>query len=334
MTNTRFRLCLLSAVLVSAPASAQSAAAAGTGLYVAPSSAAYGLLANAAGKILADARASVPDLEVVVIYDQATFGSVPYYPSAVEQIKSVLSSLCGNTGANHANAFALGDAGAAASGLAALIGVTLPSYAINGQALTTIDTTALVGVFASVAKGDPHPIAVINPAYLLPAVSAGNVTCRNYPESQSVASLWALAAVEAHRLEGTPAANAEPGKSALARYQKVSDVYLAADKGVPLLSKLLVVESLLYSIADPAHTAVVDMKLDGAGIESTTMTVLWFRSTRVSSNVLAHYSILKVRKAGSGLALTLDKPGYANYMMKNVKLKRVGSSVMPAGTIN
>jgi hypothetical protein len=114
----------------------------------------------------------------------------------------------------------------------------------------------------------------------------------------------------------------------------LSDVYLAADKGMPLLSKLLIVESLLDSIADPLHTAVIDMKLDGAGIDSTTRTILWWRSTKISFNVLAHYSILKVDLDGDRLALTLAKPGYANFMIKDMDQQRFAGSLISAGDLN
>jgi hypothetical protein len=327
------RFFVIAALVAAVPACAQSAAAVagGTGLYVAPSSQAYALLTNAAQKMLDDTRAGVPGVQAVVLYDPATFANVPYYPSAVEQVKLALRGLCKAPGQPRVEALGPADLGAAASGLAALIGVTLPSYAISGQAVTTIDTSALVGVFAAAAK--QASLAVINPVYLLPAEAAGGIGCGNFETSQSIASLWALAAVTAHNLEGTAAANVEPGKSALAQFKKLSDVYLAADKGMPLLSKLLVVESLLYSISDPEHTAVIDMKLDGAGIDSTTRTILWWRSTKVSSNVLAHYSVLKVGVNGGRLALTLVTPGYVNFMTKDINQKTF-SSAAPLGTIN
>ncbi len=332
MTTTRFRSLLLSVALGTSTALAQSAAVAGgTGLYVAPASGAYSLLANVSNKMLMDIQARVPGVQAVVLYDQATFGNVPYYVSAVDQIKIALRSLCGVPG-THVEGIGPADLGTAASGLAALINVTLPSYAINGQAITTIDTSALAGVFATVARAGS--VAVINPVYLMPAKAAGGGSCGNYETIQSIATLWTLAALEARRLAATAAATVEPGKSALAQFQKLNDVYLAADKGMPLLSKLLIVESLLFSITDPGHTAVIDMKLDGAGIDSTTRTILWWRSTRISSNVLAHYSILKVERDGSRLTLTLDKPGYANFMMKNVDQKRFAGSLAPIGDIN
>jgi hypothetical protein len=163
--------------------------------------------------MLTDVRGAVPGVKAVVIYDQATFSSVPYYSSAVEHVKTTLSGLCAPPSAAHIEAVSPADLGTAASGLAALIGVTLPSYAINGQAITTIDTSALAGVFASVATGGS--VAVINPVYLLPPRVAAGLNCGTYPASQSISALWALAATEARQLTGTAASNADPVKSAL-----------------------------------------------------------------------------------------------------------------------
>jgi len=339
---TTQRLFLLSAVLVTAPAFAQVTVPGGTGLYVAPSSGAYALLTTAASQMLTDVQSSVPNPNVVVIYDHATFSNVPYYPSAIAQIKYALTGLC-PAPAGLRTSVAPVDVGNAASGLAALIGVTLPAYAINGQAISTIDTSALVGSFASVAK--EKSITVINPVYLLPAKVEDEVDCKSYQTSQSIAALWALAATQAQDLAAKLAAAKEDAdkaaarkkaidKAALERYQKLSDVYLAADKGIPLLSKLLIVESLLRSITCPAHTAVIDMKLDGAGIDSTTRTILWWRSTTFSSNVLAHYYILKVDQDDNQLTLTLLKPGSVNFMMKDVPLKQFAGSMTPTGKIN
>ena len=50
--------------------------------------------------------------------------------------------------------------------------------------------------------------------------------------------------------------------------------------------------------------------------------------------MLAHYSILKVNRVGSHLTLTLDRPGYVNFVMKDVDQKSFPTSVKPEGDIN
>jgi hypothetical protein len=150
-----------------------------------------------------------------------------------------------------------------------------------------------------------------------------------------VADLWAAVADQARILRAKPGSDTDPAsKAALAEYQKILDVYLAADKGLPLLSKLLIVESLVFSGTDPSQVAVVDMRLDGVGIDSTTRTILWWRGTKFSSNVVAHYAILSVRRSDDKMSLTLVKPGYVNFMLKDVNQKGFGSSVQPQGNIN
>jgi hypothetical protein len=198
--------------------------------------------------------------------------------------------------------------------------------------VASIDTAPLSGVSSTVVES--KGITVINPVYLLPAQAHPNVDCNNYPQSQSIATLWALAVVKAKDLTASPSAGTDPAKTALAQFQKVSDAFLAADKGLPLLGKLLIVESMLLTITDPAHTAVIDMKLDGAGIDSTTRAIFWWWKTRISANVLAHYSILKVAKDSSKLALILVKPGYANCLITGVDQNGFAVPTSPHGTIN
>ncbi len=306
---------------------------------MAPTSAAYALLTNAANQIVTDAHASIPKATTLVIYDQATFGNMAYYPSALGQLKSSMGHICDaitppapGTVTNFSVSV---DAGSSASALASLIGLTLPAYAIQGQAVT-IDNTALIASVEAVAQAAPYSMNVINPAYLLPATQQSPLDCKskNYLKSSSVADLWAALADQAGILRAKRGSDTDAAsKAALAEYQKILDTYLAADKGLPLLSKLLLVESLVFSV-DPSTVAVIDMRLDGVGIDSTSRTILWWRSTKFSSNVLAHYAILSVRRSDDKMSLTLVKPGYVNFMLKDVNQKGLRSSVQPLGNIN
>lgn len=317
---------------------AQAPVPSGTGLYVAPTSAAYADLTNAARAILADLQSNFPTAQTYIIYDQQTFAAIPYYESALNLVRNSLKKIWlaeGKSCGLRSNALDLTGLGTAASGLASLIAVTLPSYAIQGQSVT-LDTSALIAAFAAAASSSVPPRTVILPAYLLPATASGRPlqSCNEFDASDSLADLWSAAATEASNAQLLPAATKDPLKTALDDYQKLRDVFLASDKGVPLLGKLLIVEGLAKLIVNPAQLAVVDMKLDAVGIDSTTRSVLWWRTTRFSANVMAHYSLLSVQGSGHGFALALKKPGYVNIVTQNVDPKRFSSSVAPAGKIN
>jgi hypothetical protein len=74
-------------------------------------------MSNAADQMLNDAKSSVPGVKAIVLFDQGTFANVPYYLTAVDQIKLVLGGPCG-TGAVHVEDLSgVGDIGTGASGL-------------------------------------------------------------------------------------------------------------------------------------------------------------------------------------------------------------------------
>ncbi len=326
---------LLLALLV-APVLAQSGAppAAGNGPFVVPTSAAYAQLTNAAETILADVKATFPAVQTVVLYDRSAFALVPYYQPALQQVRQALEALCqaeGKRAAPHITAPTLTGLGTAAAGLASLVAVTLPAYAIQGQAVK-IDTAALISAFAAAAMA--ARMIVIDPAYLLPATAGPQppLACAAFEQSDSLAELWRAASLEATNL----AANSvgKPAPSALTEYRKLADAYLDPGKGEPLLSKLLTVESLAAPLASPAQVAVVDLHLDSVGIDSTTRTILWWRSTRFSSNVLAHYSLLRAQGSQQQFSLTLVKAAAVNVLLKNMDQKHFATSTNPQGKIN
>ncbi len=319
-------------VLAAEAAGGQSptAAPAGSGPYVAPTSAAYSLLTNAARKILEDVHANVKGAHTLVVYDEAAFANLGFYPSAVESLREATEKMCQLNG-QAKPAFGARDeagVGAVATGLAALIGVTLPAYAIQGQAAKTIDNAALVGALTAEAKREG--MTIVNPAYLLQAPAGAAVDCGSAGKSGSFAGLWAAAAAQARKLAGNAGA-----ADTLKAYQAIVDADLAADKGLPIYSKMLQAETLLQSMGGWAQAAVVDVKLDGVGIESTTRTMLWWRITRFSSNVLAHYTILSVqgKSDGTGMGLVVT-PGSVNFLAAGMKEKDLGKAAKLAGAIN
>jgi hypothetical protein len=327
---------LISSAAAQSPASSAPGSAAGTGLFVAPSSAAYADLTNAADQMFADFKRTFPAASTVILYDQPTFSAIPYYQSAVYQVDQVFRAICKAeqpAAGGEQKAFSLTlDPGSAASGLAALIALTVPSYSIQGQAVS-IDNTALISAFAQAAK--TAGLNVINPVYLLPAApQKGRPPLKCGDTTTSFAQLWAATTDEATKAQKLPTADKSPLKDALAAYAKVRDTLLASDKGPPLLGKLLMVEALANLVTDPQSVAVVDMRLDGVGIDSTTRTVLWWRTTRFSSNVLAHYYLLSVQGSGKDFSLALAKAGSVNIMTKDVNQKYFASCSAPAGQIN
>lgn len=285
---------------------AQTAAASGNGPYAAPLTSAYADLSAAARKIVNDNSLSGA---VVVLYDAQTFATLSAYPAAVEQLRSSMSKLCAATPGQFGSRLVPSlDFGGAASGLTALLGAVTPQYAIQGQSVT-FDNTALLAAFVH-AAGDN----VIIPAYLMPAPQRGNVlTCEQesqWKASNSVADLWAGGAKAwSDTAKSVAAAPNDVAKKALQErvdsYQKVADLFIApaSDKGPAPLAKLLMVESLLRQIPDGKPAKVIDLKLDAAGIDSTTRTVLFWRSTKFSSTVMAHYTLMNLTKDGTAVEL-------------------------------
>ncbi len=285
------------------PLYAQSATpAAGSGVVAAPTAAAYADLTIASDKMLGDLKHAVPRANTVILYDGPTFSAVPYYAGALDLVRTSAKLICSSAstpGTRSPRAIVPTlDVGTAASGLASLIQVTLPAYAINGQTLV-LDNSALIGSFATAAKS--RGFTVVNPAYLLPAVSQHTL--------------------EASHARTLPNADKKPLKDALDGYQKLRDVFLAADKGPPLLSRVLTVETLGRTLESPAMVAAIDMRLDAVDIDSTTRTVLWWRKTKFSVNVAAHYWLFSAHGRGEQFALKLEQPGYVNILRKDINEK-------------
>jgi hypothetical protein len=312
---------------------AQSATpAAGNGVVAAPSAAAYANLTLASNKMIDDLRASMPQATTVILYDAPTFSAVPYYLSAMDLVRSAAKSVCSAESKPAIGPRAIAptlDIGSAASGLASLIQVTLPAYAIQGQTLV-LDNSALVGSFATAAKY--AGLNVINPAYLLPAVSQHTLQCGSLDSTQSLADLWKFTSAEASKAHSLPNADKKPLKDALDGYQKMRDIFLASDKGPPLLSRALTVETLGQTLDAPSTVAAIDMRLDVVDIDSTTRTVLWWRKTRFSVNVAAHYWIFSTVGKGAQFGVKLVQPGYVNILKKDVNEKDFGTVSGSAGT--
>jgi hypothetical protein len=261
----------------------------------------------------------LPQAKTIILYDPNIFSVIPYYASTTDLVRSAATSICSaeQPGLSPRIEPTL-DIGGAAQGLAALIQVTLPSYAINSQNLT-LDNSALVGSFATAAKAMGY--SVVNPAYLLPAVSQSQLTCQTFKASTSLADLWKFVSSEASTAQ--PQAEVKPlVKTALDSFQKMKDALLtSADKTPPVLGRALAVESLTHNVDNPAQVAVIDMRLDAADIDSTTKTVLWWRKTKFSANIAAHYWIFAAQGAGTQFGITLVQPGYVNLLRKDVDLK-------------
>jgi hypothetical protein len=309
--------------LMVVPSYAQSATpAAGNGVVAAPTAAAYADLTIASDKMLADLKYAVPHANTVILYDGPTFSAVPYYAGALDLVRTSAKLICSSASVSGARAprtiVPTLDVGTAASGLASLIQVTLPSYAINGQALV-LDNSALIGSFATAAKS--RGFTVVNPSYLLPAVSQHTLECGKLDATQSLADLWNFASTEASHARTLPNADKKPLKDALDGYQKLRDVFLAADKGPPLLSRVLTVETLGRTLESPSMVAAIDMRLDAVDIDSTTRTVLWWRKTKFSVNVAAHYWLFSAHGKGEQFALKLEQPGYVNILRKDINEK-------------
>jgi len=305
--NILFVFCLI----LTAAALAVRADAQGSGVIAAPTAAAYQELTNASYKMLKDLTAVLPQTRTVVLYDPNIFSVIPYYLSTTDLVRSAAAGLCGTQTAGAAAPRSLGatlDIGEAAVGLAGLIQLTIPTYASQGQALP-LDNSALVGSFATAARTAGY--VVINPAYLLPAVSQSNLSCQNARTSNSLSDLWKFASSQAGKQSAGPALDA---------FQKMRQALTASDKGAPLLGRVLAAESLARALDKPDQVAVIDMRLDAADIDSTTKSVLWWRKAKFSANIAAHYWIFSVQGEGKQFGIHLVAPGYVNILRTNVDL--------------
>ena len=289
----------------------------GTGPVAVPTSAAYADLRNASNKMLADLRGAVPQAKVIILYDANAFSAVPYYAGAIDLMRKAAASICSAESAIRPRIEPTLDFGSAAAGLAALLQLTVPAYSVQSQNLT-LDNSALVGSFATAAEA--AGFEVVNPTYLLPAVSQTTLDCGQVAGSNSLADLWTFANSESSAAQAQ--AGGKPAlKNALDAFQQLKEVMTSTDKSPPILGRALTIESLAHSVQQPAEVAIIDMRLDAADIDSTTKSVLWWRKTRFSANVAAHYWIFSAHGTGSQFAISLVKPAYVNILQKNVDMK-------------
>lgn len=322
-------IALLPAVLFVGSLEAQSAPAP----YAIPSSAAYADLNNAAKKIVSDAGLSTSGR--IVIYDPQMFSMIPVYEGAVQNLRDALASLCADAAAPDPRADLAPptlDIGGAASGLAALITAVTPSYSTQGQAVA-FDNSALVAAFA--AQFGDH---VVIPGYLVPPKPAP-ASCENR-DSASFGALWEGASIKAsaltEELRTAPSARQKVIKKKLEAHQKVRDAYLAVDKGTSLFAKMRSVEGLLVELQAQGGTfSVIDLKLDGVGMDSTIRTIIGFRTSKLSCSVQAHYVLLRGEYKGNSLNLKVNKVGTVNTLAKDLKFGSFGGSgVPPSGPVN
>lgn len=326
-----FTFLTLSALAIGNSIAAWAAAPSG-GPYSAPLAAAYADLTNAATRIVNDNGLSGT---TIVIYDAQTIATLSSYQSAVEQLRSAMTKLCpASSGGFTAHVVPSLDVGGAASGLAALLQAVTPAYSIQGQSIT-FDNTALIAAFARAAGNN-----VIFPAYLSPAAKHDNIlSCEQSASSLSVADLWFATAKAASDLVKSAAAAPneaakKPLQDKLDAFQKVSDSFIASDKGPSTLSKLLIAESLLRQIPDKSTVKVIDLKLDSVGIDSTVKTVLFWKSTQFTCTVMAHYTLMNLSKDGTVIDLKPYKTDSVIILSKVKDADKFGTSVDPAGLIN
>lgn len=301
--NILFVFCLI----LTAAALAVRTDAQGNSVIAAPTAAAYQELTNASYKMLKDLTAALPQARTIVLYDPNIFSVIPYYQSTTDLIRAAAGNICASSSGTFSPRTispAL-DIGEAAVGLAGLIQLTVPTYSAQGQNLP-LDNSALVGNFATAARTAGY--VVINPAYLLPAVSQSSLTCQTARTSNSLADLWKFANSEAAT---------QPQNTS---FQKMRDALTSSDKGAPLLGRVLAAESLARALDKPAEVAVIDMRLDAADIDSTTKSVLWWRKAKFSANIAAHYWIFSVQGEGKQFGIQLIAPGYVNILRSNVDL--------------
>jgi hypothetical protein len=304
--NILFVFCLI----LTAAALAVRADAQGNGVIAAPTAAAYQELTNASYKMLKDLTAVLPQARTVVLYDPNIFSVIPYYLSTTDLVRTAAEGLCGpEPGAIAPRTIGASlDIGEAAVGLAGLVQLAVPTYASQSQALP-LDNSALVASFATAARTAGY--VVVNPAYLLPAVSQSALNCQSARASNSLSDLWKFANSEASR---------QAPNAALQAFQKMRQALTSSDKGSPLIGRVLAAESLARALDNPAQAAVIDMRLDAADIDSTTKSLLWWRKAKFSANIAAHYWIFSVRGQGEQFGIQLVAPGYVNILRTNVDL--------------
>lgn len=292
----------------------------GNGVVIAaPTAEAYVELTNASDKILADLRSALPQARTIILYDAAAFTVVPYYPGTTDLVRTAAATICDAEAMAAPRAVVpTVDIGSAAQGLASLVQVTLPTYSTQGQNLA-LDNSALVGSFATAASESGY--TVVNPAYLLPAISQLDLDCQKAKGSGSLADLWKFVNSEAIAMQKR-AESKQPLKDALDALQNLKDILLASsDKGASLLARSLQAESMARAVGQQSQVAVIDMRLDAANIDSTAKTMLWWRKTKFSANIAAHYWIFSATGTNAQFAVTLVHPGYVNILQKDVNLK-------------
>jgi hypothetical protein len=262
---------------------------------VAPTASAYNDLKRVA-ETIRDENAGTFSGATIIIYDAQAFGAIGMYPGSVQQLRTAMRSMCDLTEPGLVSAEAASDvlsgAGTAASGLAALINAVTPAFAIQGQAFT-IDNNALIAAFIRTVGQE-----VVIPAYLPAATPSTVPSCGDAQKSGSFTSLWVSAEAESFRVKAKiNAAKTDSEKKALQTaldsYQAMRDGYLSTDKGASLYSKMSLAETLDNILRPAANNRplIIDMKIDAAGIDSTTQTILFWRSTKFSDNVLVHYFV-------------------------------------------
>ena len=287
----------------------------GNGVVAAPTAAAYQELTNASNQMLKDLAHILPQAKTVILYDPNLFSVIPYYASTTELVRGAAADLC-NLPGGIASAHILSsvDIGEAAQGLASLVQLTIPNYAIQGQALT-LDNSALVGSFAAAARASGY--VVVNPTYLLPAVSQSKLTCETAKTSTSLADLWRFANSEAGAQQARLISRQAPS-AAIQAFVALRQALNSSDKGPPLMARVLAAESLWKVIQHPEEVAVIDMRLDAADIDSTTRTVLWWHKSKFSANIAAHYSIFSVHGQDNQFSIQLVEPGAVNILRRNI----------------
>jgi hypothetical protein len=101
-----------------------------------------------------------------------------------------------------------------------------------------------------------------------------------------------------------------------------------------MLSKLLTAESLLRKVPDGQAIKVIDLRLDSVGIDSTTRTVLFWRSTKFNSAVMAHYTVLNFSRTGSSIDLQAVKSNNVAVFSRANNADKFVVPVKPAGNVN
>ena len=287
----------------------------GNGMVAAPTAAAYQELTNASNKMLTDLSRVLPQAKTVILYDPKVFSAIPYYASTTELVRDAATDLCNSEGgAASAHILSGVDLGEAAQGLASLVQLTIPNYAIQGQALT-LDNSALLASFAAAARAGGY--VVVNPTYLLPAVSQSKLNCQTAKTSTSLADLWRFANSEAAAKQQRSTTRQAPN-STIQAFTATRQALTASDKGPSLMARVLAAESLAKAAEHSDSVAIIDMRLDAADIDSTTRTVLWWHKSKFSANIAAHYWIFAVHAQDGQFEIQLVEPGAVNILRRNI----------------